>query len=54
MKNVGVASSPGALKVRLANHLKIHEIGIVGNLVTKIEMDAPNIGKLVKKIEMSG
>ena len=37
---------------RLANYLKINEIGEVGKLVTKIEMDDPKIGKVVKKIEM--
>ena len=50
MKHVDVARSPGsALRVftsseRLANHLKINEIGEVGSLVTKIEMDASKIG----------
>ena len=58
MKCVGVARSPGsALKVfissdRLANHLKINEIGEVGKLVTKIELGATNMGKMVKKNEM--
>ena len=37
---------------RLSNHLKINEIGEVGKLVTKIEMDPPKIGKLLKKSEM--
>ena len=51
MKYVDLARSPGsALRVftsseRLANHLKISEIGEVGKLVTKIETDAPKIGK---------
>ena len=31
---------------QLANHFSINEIGEVGKLVTKIEMDAPEIGKL--------
>ena len=31
---------------RLVNQLKINEIGVVGKLVTKIEMDAPRTGKL--------
>ena len=56
--DVDVARSPGsALRVftsreRLANQLKINEIGEVGKLVTQVEMDAPKIGKLVKKNEM--
>ena len=47
MKYVDVARSPGlALRVltsseRLANQLRINEIGEVGKLVTKIEMNAP-------------
>ena len=55
MKYVDVAGSPGlALRVftsseRLANHLKINEIGEVGKLVTKIEMDAPEIGTLLNE-----
>ena len=56
---VDVARNPGsALRVfassdRLANHFKIIDIGEVGKLVTKIEMDAPTMGKLVKKSDMS-
>ena len=52
MKYVDVAVSPGlALRVltsseRLANHLKINEIGEVGKLVTKVEMDSPEIAKI--------
>ena len=52
MKYVDVAWSPGsALRVftsseRLANHLKINEMGKVGQLVTKIEMNAPVIWKI--------
>ena len=59
MKYVDIARSPGsALRVfisseRLANQLKINEIGEVGKLVKKTEMYPPKIGKLVKKIEMS-
>ena len=49
MKYVDVARNPGsALRVftssdRLANHLKINEIGEVGKVVTKIEMYVPKI-----------
>ena len=39
---------------RLANLLKINEIGEAGRLVTKIEMDSPESGKLAKKYEMGG
>ena len=52
MKYVDVVGSPGlALRVftsseRLTNHLKINEIGEVGKLVTKIEMDSPEIAKI--------
>ena len=52
MKYVDVARSPGsALRVftsseRLANQLKINEIGDVGELVTKIEMGASKIRKM--------
>ena len=55
---VDIARSPGStLRVlttseRLANQLKINEIGEVGKLVTKIELDAPKSGKLLKKNEM--
>ena len=58
MKYVDVERSPeSALRVftsteRLANQLKINEIGEVGKLVKKTEMDAPRIGKLVKTNEM--
>ena len=37
---------------RLANHVKINEIGEVGKLTKRTEMDAPKIGKLVKNDEM--
>ena len=39
----------------LANQLKISEIGEVGKLVTKIEMDASigEVGKVVKRIHMN-
>ena len=37
---------------RLANQMKIKEIGEVGYLVTRTEMAAPKTGKLVKNIEM--
>ena len=53
MKYVDIARSPeSAMRVftsseRLANHLKINEIGEVGKLMTMMEMDAPRIGKLV-------
>ena len=55
MKYVYIVRSPGsALRVftsseRLASQLKINEIGEVGKPVTKIEMNAPKIGKLVKE-----
>ena len=58
MKYVDVARSPGsALRVftsseRLVNQLTINEIREVGEMVTKTETNAPNIGKLVKKNEM--
>ena len=58
MKCVDVARSPGSvLRVftsseRVANYLKTSEIGEVEKLETKIEMDDPKIGKLVKKNEM--
>ena len=32
--------------------MKISEIGEVGKLVKRTEMDAPRLGKLVQKIEM--
>ena len=37
---------------RLASQLKINETREFGELVTKTETNAPNIGKLVKKNEM--
>ena len=55
MKYVYIVRSPGsALRVftsseRLANQLKINEIGEVGKPMMKIEMNAPKIGKLVKE-----
>ena len=58
MKYVDIARSPGsAIRVftsseRLANQLKISEIGEVGEVVTKTEMGDPRIRKLVKKNEM--
>ena len=39
---------------RLANLLKINEIGEAGRLVTKTEMDSPESGKLAKKNEVGG
>ena len=58
MKCINIARSPGsALTVftsseRLANQLKINEIGDVGKLVKKIKMGAPKIGKLANKNDM--
>ena len=47
MKYVDVARSPGlALSDRLANHLKINEIGEDGKLVTKTGMGDPKIWKI--------
>ena len=53
MKYVDIARSPvSALRVftsseRLANQTRINEIGEVGKLVKRTEMDAPRIGKFV-------
>ena len=58
MKYVDLVRSPGsAFRVftssqRLANQLKINEIREGREQVTRIEMGAPRIGKLVKKNEM--
>ena len=58
MRYVDVARSPGQLLSvssnieRLANQLKIVEIGEAGKYVKKTEMDDPKVGNLVKKDEM--
>ena len=58
IKYVDIARSPRSARrvftssERLANHLKIKEIGEVGKLVTKTETHAPKLGKSLKKNEM--
>ena len=57
--NMKCVSPRSALRVftsseRLGNQLKTNEIGEVGKLVTKIEMDGGNtVGELVRKIQMN-
>ena len=56
MKYVDVVRSPGsAIRVftsseTLANQLKINEIGEIGELVKKIQMDGPKVGKIWKLV----
>ena len=58
LKYVDVARSPESVlrmftnSERLANQMKIKEIGKVEQLVQKIEMGDPKAGKLVRKMEM--
>ena len=58
LKYVDFARSPGsALKVftssgRLANHLKIREIGEVGKLVKKIQMKESTVGKVGRSVRL--
>ena len=57
MKHVDIARSAGsAIRVftsseRLANHLKINEIGEVGKLLKRIETGGPQARKIIKKVE---
>ena len=60
VKHADVARSPGsAMRVftsseRLVNYLKIDEIGEIGKLVKKIEMSGPQAGKRMKEVETGG
>ena len=59
MKFVDMVRSPESARreftssERLANKMKIKEIGEVGKMVKRTEMDAPRIENLVQKIVMS-